>query len=231
MTNFDRFLIYRAPRAKIRQLKALYFQKTRAHLPDTKGFLNKFAAHKSNYLVGFVTDPATAVFLLIWEVFVMRTSLWGVAGGFAVGMLSWTLLEYVFHRFVYHKGNTLAHMGHMMHHESPKLLLGMPWYITSGVFWLMWYVLAVRLQLRFIMSLFSGLIIGYFVYCTFHHVQHHYSIANTWFRELTKHHNIHHSLRDVNFGVTSKFWDRVFGTTYRKEDYKLKTVARVDQKS
>jgi 4-hydroxysphinganine ceramide fatty acyl 2-hydroxylase len=70
------------------------------------------------------------------------------------------------------------------------------------------------------------LIIGYFVYCTFHHVQHHYSIANTWFRGLTKHHNIHHSLRDVNFGVTNRFWDHVFGTIYRKEDYKAKTVTR-----
>jgi len=226
MTNFDRFFFYRAPRAKIRRLKAFYRLKSGEGFIDTKGFLNRFAAHKSNYLFGFITDPATAVFLITWELFVMRTAVLAVTGGFVVGILSWTLLEYTFHRFVYHKGNTLAHTGHLMHHESPKLLLGMPWFITSGVFWLLWYVLAVRLQMHYVMSVFSGLILGYFIYCTFHHVEHHYSITNKWFRELTKHHNIHHSLKDVNFGVTNKFWDRVFGTIYRKETYKVKTVTR-----
>ena len=171
MTNFDRFFFYRAPRAKIRRLKAFYRLKSGEGFLDTKGFLNKFAAHKSNYLLGFITDPATAVFLVMWELLVMRTNQWAVTGAFVVGVLSWTLLEYTFHRFVYHKGNTLAHTGHMMHHESPKMLLGMPWFITSGVFWLLWYVLAVRLQVHYVMSLFSGLILGYFVYCTFHHVQ------------------------------------------------------------
>lgn len=226
MTNFDRFFIYRAPRAKIRRLKALYRLKSKEPFMDTQGFLNKFAAHKSNYLVGFFTDPATALFLLVWEVFVLRTNPLAITGAFVGGVLSWTLLEYIFHRFVYHKGNTLAHKGHLMHHESPKLLLGMPWFITSGVFWLLWYLLAVRLELHLVMSVCSGLMIGYFIYCTFHHVEHHYSIANKWFRGLTKHHNIHHSLRDVNFGVTNRFWDRVFGTTYRKETYKPRTVAR-----
>src|SRR6266446_5042082 len=203
MTNFDRFFIYRAPRAKIRRLKALYRLKSKESFIDTQGFLNKFAAHKSNYLVGFITDPGTALFLLVWEVFVLRTNPLAITGAFVGGVLSWTLLEYIFHRFVYHKGNTLAHKGHLMHHESPKLLLGMPWFITSGVFWLLWYVLAVRLELQLVISVFSGLMIGYFIYCTFHH-----------------------SLRDVNFGVTNRFWDRVFGTTYRKETYKPKTVPR-----
>src|SRR5713226_6086359 len=156
MTNFDRFFIYRAPRAKIRRLKAAYRLRSREPFMDTRGFLNKFAAHKSNYLLGFITDPATALFLLVWEVFVLRTNLLATAGGFVAGVLSWTLLEYVFHRFVYHKGNTLAHKGHMMHHESPKLLLGMPWFITSGVFWLLWYVVSVRLELHLVMSVCSG---------------------------------------------------------------------------
>jgi dihydroceramide fatty acyl 2-hydroxylase len=230
MTNFDRFVfIYRAPRAKIRRLTAAYRSKSREHLPDARSWLNKFAAHKSNYLFGFITDPLTAVFLIVWELFVFRTHPLAAAGGFVIGMASWTLLEYTFHRFIYHKGKTLAHTGHMMHHESPKLLLGMPWYITSGLFWVLWYVLARRLELRLVASVCSGLMLGYFFYCGVHHIQHHYSIANTWFRELTKHHNIHHSLKDVNFGVTNRFWDRVFGTTYRKETYKARTVARASQ--
>ena len=83
LTNFDRFFIYRAPRAKIRRLKALYRLKTREPLMDSQGFLNKFAAHKSNYLAGFITDPATAIFLLVWEVFVLRTNLLVITASFA----------------------------------------------------------------------------------------------------------------------------------------------------
>src|SRR6266852_4852609 len=156
MTNFDRFFIYRAPRAKIRRLKALYRLKSKEPFMDTQGFLNKFAAHKSNYLVGFITDPATALFLLVWEMFVLRTNPLAITGAFVGGVLSWTLLEYIFHRFVYHKGNTLAHKGHLMHHESPKLLLGMPWFITSGWLLSMWYLFAVRLRVPAAASFFGG---------------------------------------------------------------------------
>ena len=194
---------------------------------DASGFLNRFAAHKSNYVLGFITDPATALFLTVWDVAVLRANIFAAAGCYVFGVFSFTLLEYVFHRFVYHKGNTLAHTGHLMHHESPKLLLGMPWFITSGIFWVMWYVLAVHYHIQFVMSFFGGLLTGYFIYCAFHHAEHHYQITNTWFRELTKHHNIHHSLKDVNFGVTNRVWDRIFGTNYRKEDYKVRTAARI----
>ena len=226
MTNFDPFFFYRRPRARLSRWKAAYRLKSGERFGDTKGFLNRFAAHKSNYLLGFITDPATALFLIVWDISVLRTNLFAATGCYVLGLLSWTLLEYAFHRFIYHKGNTLAHKGHMMHHESPRMLLGMPWFITSGLFWLIWYVVAVRFQIHFVTSFTGGVLTGYFVYCTVHHIQHHFSIANTWFRELTKHHNIHHRLRDVNFGVTNRFWDKVFGTTYRKEEYKLKSVAR-----
>ncbi|PYS62267.1 MAG: hypothetical protein DMF74_13790, partial [Acidobacteria bacterium] len=108
-------------------------------------------------------------------------------------------------------------------------LLGMPWYVTSGFFLLMWYIFAVRLRESFAASFFGGIAAGYFYYCSVHHIQHHFRVANVWFRELTRHHNIHHRLQDVNFGVTNRFWDRVFGTQYRKEGYKLRAVARLNR--
>jgi len=223
MTNLDRlYFFYRAPRERFRQLLAIYGRKPEDRLPDARTFLTRFAAHKSNYLLGFITDPVTALFLIAWDISALRTNVFAALGSFCFGLLTWTLLEYGFHRFVYHKGNTLAHKGHLMHHESPRLLLGMPWYVTSGFFLLMGYIFAVGLRVPAAASFFGAIAAGYFYYCSVHHIQHHFRLANTWFRGLTRHHNIHHRLQDVNFGVTNRFWDRVFGTQYRKEDYKLR---------
>jgi len=224
MTYLDRlYFVFRAPRERFRQLLAIYGRKPEDRLPDARTFLTRFAAHKSNYLLGFITDPATALFLIAWDIGALRTNVLAALGSFGFGLVAWTLLEYGFHRFVYHKGNTLAHKGHLMHHESPRLLLGMPWYVTSGFFLLMWYIFAVRLRVQFAASFFGGIAAGYFYYCSVHHIQHHFRVANVWFRDLTRHHNIHHRLQDVNFGVTNRFWDRVFGTQYRKEEYKLRS--------
>src|SRR5207247_5948083 len=130
MTYLDRlYFVFRAPRERFRQLLAIYGRKPEDRLPDARTFLTRFAAHKSNYLLGFITDPATALFLIVWDISVLRTNLFAATGCYVLGLLSWTLLEYAFHRFIYHKGNTLAHKGHMMHHESPRMLLGMPWFI------------------------------------------------------------------------------------------------------
>jgi 4-hydroxysphinganine ceramide fatty acyl 2-hydroxylase len=226
MTNFDRFAFYRRPRERFRQLRAVQGRRFGERFTDSNAFLRKFAAHKSNYLGGFITDPATAVIITIWDVAFFRSNIFLAVPCFALGVGSFTLIEYAFHRFVYHKGNTIAHTGHLMHHESPRLLLGMPWFITSGFLWALWYIFAVRLHLHFVASFVGGFGMGYFIYCSVHHIQHHYAFANTWFRELTRHHNIHHCLLDVNFGVTNRFWDRVFRTEYRKDDYKLKAATR-----
>src|SRR2546427_5426831 len=37
-----------------------------------------------------------------------------------------------------------------------------------------------------------------------------------WCRSFRVHHRIHHRLPSTNFGVTTRFWDDIFGTMYRK---------------
>src|SRR6266571_2280301 len=92
MTNLDRFFLYRAPRERFRQLLASYGRKPEERLPDARTFLTRFAAHKSNYLLGFITDPATALFLTAWDVSVLRTSSVAALGSFGFGLVAWTLL-------------------------------------------------------------------------------------------------------------------------------------------
>ena len=59
---------------------------------------------------------------------------------------------------------------------------------------------------------FSGGIFGYICYDLTHYFLHHKQLPAYW-RSLKKYHLQHHFADFENgFGVTSRFWDRVFGT-------------------
>jgi 4-hydroxysphinganine ceramide fatty acyl 2-hydroxylase len=49
-----------------------------------------------------------------------------------------------------------------------------------------------------------------------HHSLHHYRLPFAWFRHLQSEHRIHHAMPETNFGVTMRFWDKVFGTEFTK---------------
>jgi sterol desaturase/sphingolipid hydroxylase (fatty acid hydroxylase superfamily) len=191
--------------------------------------LERLAAHQSNYWIGFVSDPATAIFFVVWDVWRLHAAPAWLVLSYLAGIFNWTIFEYVFHRWIYHRGETLAHAGHRMHHEHPKMLIGMPWFMTTGFLWLVWYLFAYKLQAPYFMTSWAGLVTGYLVYSALHHIHHHFSFRGAWYRKLYVHHQVHHKFANVNFGVTNRFWDHVFGTTFRKQSSTV--PAKVDSPS
>lgn len=188
--------------------------------------LSRIAQSKSTYWFGFFTDPLTVVFLICWDALVLRSSPYAIAASFAAGLLTWTLVEYCFHRWVYHKGETLAHAGHLLHHDEPEALIGMPWFLTSAVMYSLWFIFGYLLALGSASSYVSGWLTGFFFYYTFHHVIHHqFNPKSSWYRKLRAHHKIHHQIPESNFGVTNRFWDQVFGTAYRKPEVAVRKRA------
>lgn len=131
---------------------------------------------------------------------------------FCFGLWVWTLLEYVFHRWAYHKNASFMAVGHLMHHDEPEALIGMPWVINMaslvGLFLVGSWIFGAR-QTGFVMS---GIWLGHIVYTLVHHGIHHWNFKSAWFRGLKNHHKIHHKMPDKNLGVTTVFWDRLFGT-------------------
>src|SRR6266436_2823941 len=117
-----------------------------------ESLLVSLATGSGNYWFSFVSDPLTVVFFLFWEAVFLRSSILTVAASFGAGLLSWSLLEYTFHRWVYHKGRTPAHVGHKKHHETPEALIAMPWFIVTAVMASVWFVFAYRLQLHFVLG-------------------------------------------------------------------------------
>src|SRR5438874_513917 len=129
--------------------------------PNTgEGHLVDLASGGFNYWMSFISDPLTVLFFIFWEAFILRTSLAGLVLSYSAGLLSWSLLEYTFHRWVYHKGRTPAHHGHTLHHESPQMLIAMPWFIVTVFLACVWYVFAYRLLLHLVLGFFGAPTIG-----------------------------------------------------------------------
>ena len=178
--------------------------------------LVSFAANDVNYWFSFISDPVVVLFFIFWEAIILRTSILGLSVSYGSGLLAWSLLEYVFHRWIYHQGPTSAHLGHKMHHESPKMLIAMPWFLVTALLGCVW-LFAYWQQVHFILSFMAGVTTGFVFYGAFHHIHHHFHFKNSWYLKLRSHHVIHHQFPDVNFGVTTRLWDHVFGTMYQKE--------------
>lgn len=113
-------------------------------------------------------------------------------------------------------GLTLHFLLHGVHHYLPmdKYRLVMPptlfvvlatpfWKLAHAIFYWHWHTAT---------AVFCGGIFGYICYDLTHYFLHHQNLP-LWYRELKKYHLAHHFLDyELGFGVTSKVWDRVFGT-------------------
>jgi sterol desaturase/sphingolipid hydroxylase (fatty acid hydroxylase superfamily) len=137
-----------------------------------------------------------------------------------LGLVAWTFLEYAIHRFVLHGIEPFKTL-HYEHHLRPRALILAPTLLTITLIALLIFTPAFLLTSALPASAITvGLLIGYFGYAITHHAIHHWSmnwLGNSgWMRTLKRRHAVHHMQSfPTNYGVTSLFWDRAFGS-YRK---------------
>jgi sterol desaturase/sphingolipid hydroxylase (fatty acid hydroxylase superfamily) len=150
---------------------------------------------------------------------------------FVAGAASYTLVEYVSHRWLFHyrfedkpgidhylhKIFDSVHTGH--HHNPldgehingglrdllPLFLFAAPLSYIAPI-----YTLPIML---------AGNVQGYIVTEWIHHSMHFYKFRNPYFRYARRHHFYHHSPRGIDrgYGVTNGFWDICFKTRYPAE--------------
>lgn len=161
-----------------------------------------------------------SVSLLYWDV--THTSLSGgtTVGLFFLGFLSFTFVEYLVHRYVYHIDTgtewrkKFQYNAHGVHHEFPKDKdrLAMPPLLSITVATIL--LLFFRLVMGdFAFAFLPGFLVGYAYYLSVHYVVHIYQPPKNFLRVLWINHSVHHYKDgDVVFGVSSPLWDYVFGT-------------------
>jgi sterol desaturase/sphingolipid hydroxylase (fatty acid hydroxylase superfamily) len=144
-----------------------------------------------------------------------------VIGVFALGLASWTLAEYLLHRFVFHFepdtrwGRRLHFIIHGVHHEYPHdpMRLVMPPSVSVPLAILVFLLYRLLLGPEWSLPFFAGFLVGYLFYDMTHFHIHHHRSDNRLSLALRRYHYRHHFQQsDRGFGVTSSLWDRVFRT-------------------
>ena len=160
---------------------------------------------------------------LIWRSFaVHHLTVAAVVGVAMVGLLTWSLTEYVLHRFLFHlrpEGafrTRLQFVIHGLHHVDPAdpTRLVMPAVPSSIVAVLSYATFRIVLGPIWVDPFFAFFAAGYLLYDYIHYASHRCTPKNRVGRFLQRHHMLHHSgAVDGRWGVSSPLWDHVFGTT------------------
>jgi len=165
---------------------------------------------------------------------------------FVFAMFSWTLFEYLAHRYLFHFdasskiGKRIVYIFHGNHHEYPRdkmrlFMPPLPSVIIASVVFAVFYVFSYILTGTGNYSLiyFPGFIIGYLMYVSMHYAIHAYKPPK-YLKALWRIHHLHHyKYPEKGFGVSSTFWDYVFRTLPQKEqpDYKADQESGMNYRS
>jgi sterol desaturase/sphingolipid hydroxylase (fatty acid hydroxylase superfamily) len=134
---------------------------------------------------------------------------------------AWSFIEYWLHRTFFHwvpklpGGDRLHFLVHGVHHNWPrdKYRLVMPPAVSITVFWVFLALDTALLGRTYNWAFQAGLTVGYMTYDLTHYYIHHFNPKSQYGLALKKHHMLHHFKDSTRrFGVSSRFWDHVFGT-------------------
>jgi len=158
------------------------------------------------------------LYVSLWQ---RKFSILAVAGLFLLGVLLWTLLEYLIHRYVFHYepksrlGKQFHFIVHGVHHDYPNdaRRLVMPPSISIPLAFF-FYGLFLVIFGRLASGVFAGLVFGYVCYDMLHYATHHFPMKTGLWLWLKQYHLRHHYKDDhVGYGISSPLWDYIFGTT------------------
>lgn len=198
--------------------------------PHTKGTKALFG----NPLMERLTRTHIAVPLIIFGVISTALMVYGFQQDYITavnapllfigGLLAFTLIEYVMHRFVFHlhpkteKQEKFAYTVHGVHHDYPKDKdrLAMPPPLSILLATIFFFIFKLIMG-NFVFAFLPGFLIGYASYLWVHYMVHAFKPPKNFFKVLWVHHGIHHYKDPENaFGVSSPFWDLIFRTMPKK---------------
>lgn len=174
--------------------------------------------HPATPLLLYMPVVGCMLYLSLWQ---RKLSILTVAGLFVLGILLWTLLEYLIHRYIFHYepkshlGKRLHYIVHGVHHDYPNdaRRLVMPPSISVPLA-VLFYILFLLIFGHLGPGVFAGLVFGYICYDMLHYATHHFPMKRGLWLWLKQYHLRHHYKNDdAGFGISSPLWDYVFGTT------------------
>ncbi len=142
-------------------------------------------------------------------------------GNLALGIMAWTLVEYLLHRFLFHFkpkhafARRIFYLVHEIHHEYPNdsKRLVMPPIESVPVAAFLYWGLGLLLPESIFFPFGVGLIIGYLSYDMIHYSVHRLPMKGKLGNFLKQYHLRHRFQQEHRgYGVSSPLWDLLFHT-------------------
>lgn len=161
-----------------------------------------------------------SISLLYWNVTHTSLSLGLSIVMFILGMIAFSLVEYLIHRYLFHMPTytqfreKLQYTMHGVHHEFPKDKdrLAMPPLLSITIATMFLFLFRLALG-DLVFSFLPGFLVGYALYLAIHYMVHAYQPPKNFLKHLWINHSVHHYKEGVGvYGVSSPLWDYVFGT-------------------
>jgi len=146
-----------------------------------------------------------------------------------IGFFSWTLAEYLLHRYVFHfnaQGPTqerIRFLIHGLHHDDPQdpTRLVMPPVAAAVLCVVLYSFFRALMGPVYVEPYFAGFVIGYLCYDYIHFAVHHFRPRTRVGKMLKHHHMQHHYVaHEARWGVSSPLWDYVFQSLEEKKEKK-----------
>jgi sterol desaturase/sphingolipid hydroxylase (fatty acid hydroxylase superfamily) len=176
--------------------------------------IERMAVTKANHRAAFVADLGMCAGLFAASVYRGDMQLLPAITIFGIGLLLFSLVEYCFHRWLFHGPEHAMERGHRRHHASPLGIDSLPFFLPPIALLLLAGIFSQAMPLSYALLLANAIACGYFAYGQCHDVIHRKRFRYSWIRKWAANHHIHHHHPGHNFGVTSPLWDVIFGTRY-----------------
>ena len=173
----------------------------------------------------FIYIPVIA--FMTWQAFAK-----GISTGYyflflVLGLVTWTITEYILHRFIFHFepssewGKRIHFIFHGVHHDYPRDAKRLVMPPSASIPLALWFYFLFSLILSdktLLYSFFSGFVAGYLVYDMMHYAMHHYNFKSPLMKKIKQHHMLHHYNDPTKgYGVSSSLWDVIFQSGFPKK--------------
>jgi sterol desaturase/sphingolipid hydroxylase (fatty acid hydroxylase superfamily) len=166
--------------------------------------------------------PAIGYF--IYKSFALQADLLFFLFYFLWGLMVWTVIEYLLHRYIFHFeptsewGKRIHFIFHGVHHDYPQdaKRLVMPPSASIPLAILFYLLFSLFFQNKsYLLAFFAGFITGYLLYDMLHYAIHHHNFKSPLMKKLKVHHMLHHYADPAKgYGVSSALWDIIFKSNF-----------------
>jgi sterol desaturase/sphingolipid hydroxylase (fatty acid hydroxylase superfamily) len=197
---------------------------------------NKINPMFQNRVFDYLSRSNPASILFIHLILILSMLIFGVkefqidflsgVSVFVLGVISWTLAEYLIHRFLFHwtgknsKLRIVHYALHGHHHQNPtdKNHLFMPPVPVVLIVFLLFFLFYSMME-KFTYFFFPGFEMGYLIYSMIHYSLHIKPYSRGLMKKLWIHHGRHHyENSSLGYGVSNTFWDHIFRTTHKEKE-------------